>query len=410
MPTIRIACTGADVMPISEMHEMQGELKSLSTENYEKLRRHIEGGFKFPFAVWLNPADSRFYILDGHQRYRTLKRMAAEGWSIPSLPVNYIQAATLKEAEATLLGGSSSFGTPEAQGLYEFISNSELTVDEAIELASYSEIDFDDFKAEYFDDTPVVEGKTDEDAVPETAPAVTKLGDIWTLGSHRLMCGDSTDSEQVARLMNGEKADMVFTDPPYGMNLDTDYSKLPSTKKSGNKTYNKVIGDDKEFDPKIIIDLADEVIAFGADYYADKLPKGGSWYVWDKRVTENFDAMIGSAFELAWSKKKHKREIARFNNTLFSGESEAKNKVHPTQKPTKLIEWFFNKIKCHIVVDLFLGSGSTLIACEKTNRKCYGMELDTKYCDIIIKRWQDFTGKQAVRDDGRTFDELAAAL
>ena len=156
-------------------------------------------------------------------------------------------------------------------------------------------------------------------------------------------------------------------------------------------------GDEKEFNPTIILELfeyCDEILMFGADYYSKYLPIG-SWYVWDKRVDEKFDRMIGSAFELCWSKAKHKREIARFNNTLFSGELEARNKVHPTQKPTKMIEWFFQRIKGSNVADLFLGSGSTLIACEKTGRKCYGMEIDPHYCSVIIKRWQDFTGREA---------------
>jgi DNA modification methylase len=243
------------------------------------------------------------------------------------------------------------------------------------------------------------EGLTEDDAVPEVAQNVHSVnrGDIWQLGNHRLMCGDSTAKGDVEKLMAGEKADMVFTDPPYGMNLDTDYSKLPSTKAKGNKKYSAIVGDNQPFDPSLILSVfsdCSEIILFGADYYAEHLPQG-SWYVWDKRVTENFDAMIGSAFELAWSKRKHKREIARFNNTLFSGEAEARNKVHPTQKPTKLIEWFLERIKGKILVDLFLGSGSTLIACEKTNRKCYGMEIDPHYCSVIIERWQQFTGNTA---------------
>jgi DNA modification methylase len=217
---------------------------------------------------------------------------------------------------------------------------------------------------------------------------------------HILMCGDSTSKDDVDRLMDGEKADMVFTDPPYGMNLDTDYSKLPDTNRMGKaKTFKSVHGDDNEFNPTFILeyfDYCNEILLFGADYYAKYLPQG-SWYVWDKRCDENFDKMIGSAFELCWSKSKHKREIARFNNTLFSGEIEAKNKVHPTQKPTKMFEWFFERIKGNVVVDLFLGSGSTLIACEKTNRKCYGSEIDPHYCSVIIKRWQDFTGEVALK-------------
>lgn len=245
-----------------------------------------------------------------------------------------------------------------------------------------------------------------EDEAPEVSdePPVSKLGEIYQLGRHRVMCADSTVRENVELLMSGEKADMVFTDPPYGMDLDTDYSKLPSTKAEGNKKYSRVIGDDKEYDPTHALeqfDYCNEIIMFGADYYADKLPKSGSWYVWDKRVEENFDKMIGAGFELAWSKTKHKREIARFNNTLFSGEAEARDKVHPTQKPTKMICWFFERIKGKSVVDLFLGSGSTLIACEQTDRTCYGMELDEKYVDVIRKRYHKFvTGSEEGWEDG----------
>lgn len=249
------------------------------------------------------------------------------------------------------------------------------------------------------------DGLTDEDSVPEKVEAVSKLGDIYLLGEHRLMCGDSTDPLAVKELLDGEEVDMVFTDPPYGMDLDTDYSKMPSTKAQGNKKYSKIAGDSDDFKPELIqtcldvFDYCKEVFLFGADYYAEILPNKnqGSWVVWDKRVTENFDKMIGSAFELCWSKSKHKREIARFNNTLFSGESDARNKVHPTQKPIKLVEWFLVKWgkSGDKVVDLFGGSGSTLIACEKTNRKCFMMELDPHYIDVIVTRWEKYTGKEA---------------
>jgi DNA modification methylase len=245
----------------------------------------------------------------------------------------------------------------------------------------------------------------DEDEVPEIKHAISRNGDLWILGNHRLLCGDSTSITDVEKLMDGEKADMVFTDPPYGMDLDTDYSKMPSANNEGNKKYRRVIGDADDFRPELIqtalgvFDYCSEVFMFGADYFAELLPNKnqGSWIVWDKRVTESFDKMIGSAFELCWSKSKHKREIARFNNTLFSGEADARNKVHPTQKPIKLIGWFFEKwgSSGDIVVDLFGGSGSTLIACENTNRKCFMMELDPHYCDVIVARWEKYTGKKA---------------
>jgi DNA modification methylase len=131
----------------------------------------------------------------------------------------------------------------------------------------------------------------------------------------------------------------------------------------------------------------------------------GSWVIWDKRVRADGEAinqaMSTSEFETCWSRKKHQRLVCRM---VHSGICSIENdkRVHPTQKPVKLAEWFFERWgkETKLVVDLFLGSGSTLIACEKTGRKCYGMELDPHYCSVIIERWQNFTGKKAQRLDG----------
>ena len=259
----------------------------------------------------------------------------------------------------------------------------------------------------------VVEGLTDEDAVPDVPDEpTTKLGDIYQLGNHRLMCGDSTSIDAVDKLMDGQKADMVFTDPPYGMFLNADYSdmggKNSMTKKSGNK-YDKVIGDHNDFTPELIntifacFSYCKEIFMWGADYYAELLPNKneGSWVVWDKRGDESADKMYGSTFELCWSKARHKRMMARVKWAgIFGMEKEHdKKRVHPTQKPVELVVWFFDyfslKDKTN-VVDLYGGSGSTLIASEKVGKKAFVMELDPKYCDVIVKRWEDFTGKKAV--------------
>ena len=228
---------------------------------------------------------------------------------------------------------------------------------------------------------------------------------MWILGEHRLLCGDATKKEDVERLMDGEKADMVFTDPPYGMNLDTDYSSMKSKMfkgKTGGDYHNPIIGDDKQFNPTLVLNYFDyckEQFWWGGDYYAEYLPKGNSWIVWDKRLDDSADKMYGSCFELCWSKSKHKRDIARIKWAgIFGTEKEFdKKRHHPTQKPIDLALWFFDKYNGNNVVDLFLGSGSTLIACEKTNRKCYGMEIDPHYCDVIVKRWEDYTGNKAER-------------
>lgn len=247
----------------------------------------------------------------------------------------------------------------------------------------------------------IVEGLTDPDEIPEHVETRCKLGDLWILGNHRLLCGDSTDVMQVERLMGGEKADMVFTDPPYGMNLDTDYSGMKGW--HSGKKYEKVKGDHEDFKPDLIHACfqfnCKEVFVWGADYYSEYLPSknDGSWIVWDKRVDEAKDKMFGSGFELCWSLNRHQRRIVRKQWAGFMGDKEARNRVHPTQKPTSLAEYFLEEWGkgSKNIIDLFLGSGSTLIACEKTSRRCFGMELDPKYCDVIISRWERFTGKQA---------------
>jgi len=233
------------------------------------------------------------------------------------------------------------------------------------------------------------------------------VGKLKLKSRHRLLCGDSTSEADVARLMDGKKADMVFTDPPYGMNLDTDYSDMKGFFGKSNK-FEKVIGDNDDFTEELINTIfhnfgyCKEVFIWGADYFADLIPErnNGSWVVWDKSIDESGDKMFGSNFELCWSRNRHKREISRVRwKGLFGMEKDdTKNRVHPTQKPSLLAQWFFKKWgnESELVADLFLGSGSTLIACEQLKRKCYGMEIDPLYCDVIVKRWENITGERAV--------------
>jgi len=216
---------------------------------------------------------------------------------------------------------------------------------------------------------------------------------------HRLKCGDSTDAEDVADLMDGAKADMVFTDPPYGMNvvksngynnglgdaIDGVVGLVPRNK------YRKIIGDDSIDTAKKSIDLCKEIpiqIWWGANFYASHLPDNHAWICWDKENGEGFFA----DGELAWTNQSKQLRIFKH---LWKGMIKASEmfvkRVHPTQKPIALAEWCFeNYGNPKSVIDLFLGSGSTLIACEKTNRKCYGMELDEHYCSVILKRFSDY--------------------
>ena len=300
----------------------------------------------------------------------------------------------------------------------------------ALELGEIGDLGFDmdltGFTAEEIAAlTPVEvnEGLTDEDAVPEVPKnPVTVPGDVWILGNHRLMCGDSTSIDAVEKLMDGNKVDMVFTDPPYGMFLNADYSDMDSKFKgsTGGNKYDQVIGDNEDFSPELIntvfacFDYCKEIFLWGADYYAEHLPNknNGSWVVWDKRGDESADKMYGSTFELCWSKARHKRMMARVKWAgIFGMEKEHdKKRVHPTQKPVELVAWFFDYFSLKDkknVVDLYGGSGSTLIASEKVGKNAFVMELDPKYCDVIVKRWEDFTGKIAVHaETGQPFAEV----
>jgi DNA modification methylase len=226
----------------------------------------------------------------------------------------------------------------------------------------------------------------------------TQRGQVWQVGRHRVMCGDSTSAEDVARLMGGEKADIVWTDPPYGMDLDTDFSGMESKLfkgKTGGNYHNPVIGDNEQFNPSHIFSTfgyCKEIFLWGADYYAEFIPakNDGSWVVWDKRLDESADKMWGSAFELCWSKQPHKRDIARIKWAgIFGMETQdTSSRVHPTQKPVELAVWFFERWSKQgdIVADVYLGSGTTLAACEQTNRTGYGMEIDPGYVAVILER------------------------
>ena len=257
------------------------------------------------------------------------------------------------------------------------------------------------------------EGLTDPDAVPDVPErAVTVLGDVWLMGNHRLMCGDSTSIDAVDKLMAGGKADMVFTDPPYGISI-VKGGKVGGNSLAKTGTYAPVAGDDT-------IDVAIEAIQviktlsakveiiWGGNYYANALENSSCWIVWDKDNTGNFaDA------ELAWTNQKTAVRIFKHTwNGMIKASEHGQKRVHPTQKPVILSEWCIDQYgeDCLTVLDLFGGSGSSLMACEKKKKHARMMELDPKYCDVIVKRWQEFTGNKATLEStGQTFEDVASS-
>lgn len=259
-----------------------------------------------------------------------------------------------------------------------------------------------------FDKDLIIEADEKDDEVPETPEEPkSKLGDLYELGEHRVLCGDSTKIEDVERLMDGKKADMVFTDPPYGIGLTGKKNYGSAKRGTKSEDYEKIIGDETEFDmTKIFENISSpKWWVWGADYLYRTIPnfQKGNLCVWAKRHSEAENKVFGSAFELCWVYPYCKKEIWFIRAINQSSEALGE---HPTQKPTELGVRAIsrNTEEGDVVVDAFLGSGSTLIACEKIKRKCYGIELSERYIDVIVQRYVDYTGNTKIKLNGKEIE------
>lgn len=384
-----------EYVDINSIKPYKNNAKLHPQEQIEQIKKSIEKfGMDDPIGVWKDE------IVEGHGRLIACKELGM--MEVPIIRLDHLtdeerKAYTLAHNKLTM---NSDF---DLDILNDELMNSFDTID-------MSDFGFDmDFDVE--EEQEIVEDEIPE--VPEEPKA--KLGDIYQLGNHRLMCGDSTSEEDVARLMDGVKADMVFTDPPYDMSM------------GGQGCFKSSMGNCKEridniinFDPYVISYLANMNIP---TYYIctskDGVPKYMDIFkehnfnilVWCKTNPVPFTAgtFLPDIEYIMYFSKKGKKI---WNNSLkptdtykkyyiskkLQGREDAGEDLHPTMKPIELIS---NKIRISsnengAVLDIFGGSGSTLIACEQLNRKCYMMELDPHYIDVIIQRWENFTGKKAV--------------
>lgn len=411
MTTLKIQTRG-----IHTLNPYENNAKEHPPEQIDQIAASIEKfGFNDPIAV-----DGDNVIIEGHGRL-----LAAQQLGMKEVPV--IELSHLSEAEKKAY----------------IITHNKLTMntgfDEEIlaeEIAWLSEQDFDleltgfttDELEDLISDGDSGEGLTDEDSVPEVSEdIITKEGDIWLLGDHRLMCGDSTNAESVALLLNGEQPNLMVTDPPYGVNYDPEWREgcdLGVGKRSKGKVKNDDRADwtkawelfkgnvayvwhassfshvvaqnliDCDFEIKSIIIWAKQHFTLGrSDYHWKHEP---CFYVVRKGKTHAWKG--GRKQTTIW-------EIA--NNNAFGGESE-ETFGHGTQKPLECMERPIrnNSSSGEYVYDPFGGSGTTIIACEKTNRKCFMMEIDPHYVSVIIERWQAYTGKKAIREDGVKYNDL----
>lgn len=373
-----------EVIGIEKLIPYAKNSRTHSDEQVAQIAASIkEFGFNNPVLI-----DKDDVIIAGHGRV-----MAARKCGLMEVPCIRLGHLTETQRKAYVIADNRlALNAGWDNELLTIELNELLADDFALDILGF---DSDELKA-LLDPVTPTEGLTDEDAVPETPEEPkTKPGDIYRLGRHRLMCGDSTSIDAVEKLMDGASVDLVFTDPPYnvafnGRSGKHDVIKNDNLSDSDFETFiTEVCNTIQVLDPKAYY------IWCNWDFYAvlqNKLPYKAC-IVWAKNVFG-----MGQGY-------RHQHEFCLFNGKIdevVKNESDLwqikkdTNYVHPTQKPVALsVRAFGNHIKLLNVLDLFGGSGSTLIGAEQTGRNCYVMELDPKYCDVIVKRWEDFTGQKA---------------
>jgi DNA modification methylase len=411
--TISIKCETKDTLELAELTEMQGGLKSRTDIDFDKIKLSIiKYGFSFPLFVWKSGKTN--YLLDGHGRFATLCKMQKDGYIIPPLPVVYIQAKDKKEAKQKLLRLNSQYGKMTKESVLEFAEDIDLNFDE---------IALPDTVIDFTDATEPQETEGDDEVpeVDEKSEPVSKRGEMYELGNSILMCGDSTNAEDVARLMGGEKADITFTSPPYNAGCTPTEVKMNKTSKyEGENTddkseteYAKFLNDylslsleHSQYSFMNIQSLSNNKIAIIDTLYENK-EKFADVLIWDKLNGQPAMAnnVLNSVFEFIYvfSKKGNraigtKKYRGTIDNILHISKQNKNEfaKEHNATFPVEFAEFFVKNFSEKMVYEPFGGSGTTIIACEKNNRACRCMELSERYCDVIRRRytqWAKENGK-----------------
>jgi DNA modification methylase len=392
-----------EIADINSIQPYINNPRKLKDSAIDKVAMSIkEYGFRQPIVV-----DANRIIVVGHTRYRASKKLG-----LKEVPITIAENLTQEQINAYRIADNRT--NEEAEWDLELLK----TEIKELELADFN-LDLTGFDEDQLNNMLFEEkqGLTDEDEVPEAPEEpITKLGDIWKLGKHKLICGDSTILNNYEKLFNENKADLLMTDPPYNVDYE-------------GKTKDKLtIQNDSKND--------DDFLQFLTDAFnncAIHLKLGCSFYIFhsdwyglefrqsiknsDLELKQNLiwakNSMVMGRQDYQWQHEpclygwkrgaSHSWYSDRKQTTIIKYDRPSKSKLHPTMKPVGLVEYLIkNSSKQEdIILDPFLGSGTTLMACEKQGRICYGVELDPKYCDVIVKRWEEFTGKKAELENGQ---------
>ena len=379
-------------VPINEVKSNPNNPRIIKDDKFKKLVASIK---ELPQMLELRPivVNEDMIVLGGNMRLKACKEAG-----LKEIPI--IKASELNEEQqrAFIIKDNVGFGEWDWDALANEWDAEQLE-EWGLDVPNLEGVELDAVEDEFEADADAIE----TDIV---------IGDLFEIGEHRLLCGDSTDSDSVAKLMNGEKADMVFTDPPYGIKVvqgnkvggDKGFGSVGGNKIVKSKIYSEIIGDDttdtaREFYNTCISLGMENFIIWGGNYFTDFLAPSMCWLIWDKENTGNF-----ADVEMAWTSfdKAAKLYKWQWNGMIRQGDKtiEGKTRVHPTQKPVGLFGDIFNDFKFETCFDGFLGSGSTMVASHQLNRKCYGMELDPKYCQVIIDRMLKLDPSLSVKRNG----------
>jgi DNA modification methylase len=399
------------------------DFKELSKKDYEKLKQSIlQQGFIDPLKVWHDKKSGTLYCLDGKHRQLVLQQLEKDGVEISGkLPAIFINCRDRNHAAQLVLVYSSIYAKITEESLYKFFDVERLKFDDMKLQISIPEIGMERFERGWMTDKPV------EDEAPDAPKeARTKPGDIYELGKHRVMCGDSTKAEDVRLLMHEARARLFATDPPYGVDYAKTKDGIP---RSGYATqvedWGNMVGDELK-DVKLQ--------AFLEACFRSYVPflDHAAWYLWHAYLTQGFFAAAAAADvilhrQIIWKKsgfnltrsgmyhwnhepcfygwQRGKQPAWYGDKSQTSVWEIARNPekgIHPTQKPAEI---FLIPIRNHlrageICADPFLGSGTQVIAAEQTKRICYGMEIEPKYVDVTVQRWVNFTGIESIKLNG----------
>ena len=398
--------TEMQLVSIDKLIPYINNARTHSPEQIKKLRASLrEFGFINPVII-----DKDFNVIAGHGRL-----LAAKEEGIKEVPCVFVDYLTEAQKKAYIIADNRM---AMDAGWDEELLRVEIEALQA-EAFDISLTGFDDTEiADLFrDDSDVQEDDFDVDEELEK-PTFSKAGDVWTLGRHRLVCGDSTKAETFATLMQGRKANLVVTDPPYNVNYEGTAGKIKNDNMAGEKFYQFLFDAFSNIE-KVMADDA-SIYVFHADTEGLNFRKAFSdagFYLSGCCIWKKPSLVLGrSPYQwqhepclFGWKKNgKHQWYSDRKQTTIWEFEKTKKNTDHPTMKPIPLLAYPIqnSSMSNTLVLDPFGGSGSTLIACEQTDRSCATIELDEKYCDVIVKRYIEQVGsadKVSVERDGKTY-------